>query len=184
MSRIGKMAVPLPASVKVSREGDLLLVQGPKGTNVERIHPNMKVEIGEKQIVVRSPDDSKFNRSLHGLTRALISNAVVGASQGFTRTLEIEGVGFKASMSSQTKNGLTLELGFSHKIEVAPPEGVTFSVPNQTQIVVSGANKQMVGEIAAKIRMFRPPEPYKGKGIHYQGEHIRRKAGKTGSTTA
>ena len=181
MSRIGKLPIPIPEGVKVTRNGEKIVVEGPKGKNEERIHRNMIVEISEKEIVVKRPDDSKFNRSLHGLTRSLIYNAVLGVTQGFTRKLLIEGVGYRANPSTQTKGGLTLELGFSHKIEVAPPENVTFEVPNPTQIVISGINKQVVGEIAAKIRSFRPPEPYKGKGIRYEGEQIIRKAGKAGT---
>ncbi len=181
MSRIGKLPIQLPKGVTISRENDNLVVAGPKGKNVERIHRNMILEITEDQIVVRRPDDNKFNRSLHGLTRTLVLNAVTGVTTGFTKRLAIEGVGYKASMSSKTKGALTLDLGFSHQIEVVPPDGVSFEVPAPTQIVVNGINKQVVGEIAAKIRGYRPPEPYKGKGIHYDGEHILRKAGKAGA---
>jgi len=181
VSRIGKLPIELPKGVTISRENDNLVVAGPKGKNVERIHRNMILEITEDQIVVRRPDDNKFNRSLHGLTRTLVLNAVTGVTTGFTKRLAIEGVGYKASMSSKTKGALTLDLGFSHQIEVVPPDGVSFEVPAPTQIVVNGINKQVVGEIAAKIRGYRPPEPYKGKGIHYDGEHILRKAGKAGA---
>jgi len=181
VSRIGKLPIQLPKGVTISRENDNLVVAGPKGKNVERIHRNMILEITEDQIVVRRPDDNKFNRSLHGLTRTLVLNAVTGVTTGFTKRLAIEGVGYKASMSSKTKGALTLDLGFSHQIEVVPPDGVSFEVPAPTQIVVNGINKQVVGEIAAKIRGYRPPEPYKGKGIHYDGEHILRKAGKAGA---
>jgi len=182
VSRIGKIPIPIPKGVKVTRDGDKIVVEGPKGKNKEPVHRNMILEIKENQILVKRPDDSKFNRSLHGLTRTLISNAVTGVTKGFSKRLEIEGVGYRAAMSSQTKGGLTLELGFSHKIEVAPPEGVKFETPAATQIVVSGIDKQVVGEIAAKIRSYRPPEPYKGKGIRYHNEHIIRKAGKAGAT--
>jgi len=181
VSRIGKLPIPLPALVKVSREGGNLVVAGPKGKVVEAVHPNMIVEIGEKQIVVKRPDDSQLSRSLHGLTRSLISNAVVGVTEGFSKKLLIEGVGYRATMNGKK---LTLELGFSHKIEVEPPANVSFATPSQTEIVVSGIDKQVVGEIAAKIRSFRPPEPYKGKGVRYDGERIIRKAGKAGSATA
>ncbi|MEA2064085.1 MAG: 50S ribosomal protein L6 [Gemmatimonadota bacterium] len=181
MSRIGKLPVPLPKGVKVALEGDRIVVEGPKGKNVERVHPNMKIEIGQEQIVVHRPDDTKQNRSLHGLTRSLINNAVIGVTKGFTRQLEIEGVGYRARLEGKNLN---LELGFSHKIEVAPPEGITFEVPSQTRITVSGICKQVVGEVAANIRAYRPPEPYKGKGIRYAGEHIIRKAGKAGTATA
>lgn len=179
MSRIGKLPVPLPEGVKISREGDTIVVDGPKGRNVEKVHPDMILEIGDNSLRVRRPDDSKENRALHGLTRSLINNAVVGVTEGFTIKLEIVGVGYRALMSG---SDITLELGFSHKIDVKPPEGVTFEAPAPNQILVSGINKQVVGEISAKIRSYRPPEPYKGKGIHYAGEHILRKAGKAGAT--
>ena len=181
MSRIGKIPIPLPQGVKISREGDTIVVEGPKGKNIERVHPNMKVKITEDQIVVSRPDDSKQNRALHGLTRSLINNAVVGVSEGFTKNLEIEGVGYRALMSGKN---LTLELGFSHKIEVNPPEGVSFTVPAANQIVITGINKQVVGEVAANIRGYRPPEPYKGKGVRYAGERIIRKAGKASTGAA
>ena len=180
MSRIGKIPVPLPEGVKITREGDSIVVEGPKGKNVERVHPNMKLEITKDRIVVRRPDDSKKNCALHGLTRSLINNAVVGVTEGYTKKLEIEGVGYRAQMSG---NKLVLDVGFSHKIEVVPPEGVKFEVPAPNQIVVHGINKQVVGEITANIRSYRPPEPYKGKGIRYLGEHVIRKAGKA-STVA
>ncbi len=180
MSRIGKLPIPLSGGVKVTRKGDKILVEGPKGKNEMTVHPNMIVKIGKQQIVVKRPDDSKENRGLHGLTRSLINNAVVGVTEGFKKTLQIEGVGYRAVLSGKN---LTLELGFSHKISVAPPENVQFDVPSPTQIVVSGTDKQMVGEIAARIRAFRPPEPYKGKGVRYESEQIKRKAGKAAITT-
>jgi large subunit ribosomal protein L6 len=178
VSRIGKLPIPVPAGVKVSREGDKIVVEGPKGKNEEKIHPNMVVEIGESEILVKRPDDEKFNRSLHGLTRSLISNAVLGVTEGFTKKLLIEGVGYRAQMSGKN---LSLELGFSHKIDVPPPANVSFETPSQTEIIVSGIDKQVVGEISAKIRSFRPPEPYKGKGVRYENERIIRKAGKAGT---
>lgn len=178
MSRIGKMPIPLPAGVKVRREGDKIVVEGPRGKNEEKIHPNMIVEIGEKEILVKRPDDDKFNRSLHGLTRTLIHNLVVGVTEGFTRKLLIEGVGYRAQMAGKS---LSLELGFSHKIDVAPPPDCSFAAPTLTEIIVKGIDKQSVGEIAAKIRSFRPPEPYKGKGVRYENERILRKAGKAGA---
>lgn len=184
MSRIGKLPIPLPGGVKVTLNGNSLVVEGPKGKNEELVHRNMIVEIGAKEILVKRPDNSKLNRSLHGLTRTLIHNAVVGVTEGFTKKLRIEGVGYRASMSSETRGGLTLELGFSHKIEVAAPADVKFSVPSPTEIVVFGISKQVVGELAAKIRSYRPPEPYKGKGVRYEGEVILRKAGKAGATAA
>lgn len=181
MSRIGKLPIPLSGEVKVAREGEKLLVEGPKGKNEMAVHPNMIVEIGEQQIVVKRPDDSKENRALHGLTRSLINNAVVGVIEGFQKRLQIVGVGYRAALSG---NNLTLDLGFSHKINVSPPENVQFEVPSPTQIVVSGIDKQVVGEIAAEIRSFRPPEPYKGKGVRYEGEQVRRKAGKAAASAA
>ena len=181
MSRIGKLPIPLPQGVKVTFADGVLVAEGPKGKNEERIHRNMILEISDKEILVRRPDDSKLNRSLHGLTRTLVFNAVTGVTQGFFKKLTIEGVGYRAVMSGKTPGGLTLELGFSHQIEVAAPEGVKFAVPAPTQIVVNGINKQMVGETAAKIRGYRPPEPYKGKGVRYDGEQILRKAGKAGA---
>jgi len=184
VSRIGKLPIPLPNGVKVSRNGSSLVVEGPKGINQELVHRNMIVEIGEKEILVKRPDDSKLNRSLHGLTRTLIHNAVIGVTEGFTKKLRIEGVGYRASMSGVTRGGLTLELGFSHKIEVAAPADTKYAVLSPTEIVVSGINKQVVGEMAAKIRSYRPPEPYKGKGVRYEGEVILRKAGKAGATAS
>jgi len=181
VSRIGKLPVALPKGVKISRDKELLVVEGPRGKNEERIHRNMILDISEDQIVVRRPDDSKLNRSLHGLTRTLVFNAVTGVTTGFTKKLAIEGVGYKATLSTKTKGALTLDLGFSHQIEVLPPAGVSFEVPAPTAIIVNGINKQVVGEVAAKIRGYRPPEPYKGKGVRYEGEQILRKAGKAGS---
>ncbi|MBN2287975.1 MAG: 50S ribosomal protein L6 [Candidatus Glassbacteria bacterium] len=181
MSRIGKLPIPLPAGVKITREGDTVTVEGPKGKNVEQVPPEMKIEVSADRIDVRRPDDSKKNRALHGLTRSLINNAVVGVTKGFTRKLEIVGVGYRALISDKN---LSLELGYSHKIEVVPPEGVAFEVPAPGQIIVSGINKQVVGEVAANIRGYRPPEPYKGKGVHYEGEYIIRKAGKAGATSS
>jgi large subunit ribosomal protein L6 len=168
----------VPAGVKVQRQGTKIVVEGPKGKNEEDIHPNMIVEIGENEILVKRPDDEKLNRSLHGLTRTLISNLVVGVTEGFTRKLLIEGVGYRATMAGKN---LSLELGFSHKIDVPPPADVSFEAPTLTEIVVKGIDKQVVGEIAAKIRSFRPPEPYKGKGVRYENERILRKAGKAGA---
>ena len=184
MSRIGKLPIQLPKGVKVSRNGNSLVVEGPKGKSQEFVHLNMIVEIGENEILVKRPDDSKLNRSLHGLTRTLINNAVIGVTEGFTKKLKIEGVGYRAALSQATRGGLTLELGFSHKIEVAAPADVKFTVPSPTEIVVSGISKQVVGELAAKIRSYRPPEPYKGKGVRYEGEVILRKAGKAGATAS
>ena len=178
MSRVGKAPIPIPDGVKIQQNGNLVLVEGPKGKNQHEVHPNISVDIQEKEVIVSRPDDNKENRALHGLTRALINNAVVGVSTGFEKKLKIEGVGYRATLAG---NNLTLELGFSHKIDFPPPEGISFEVPTQTEITVKGVNRQVVGEVAAKIRSFRPPEPYKGKGVRYVGEYILRKAGKTGA---
>lgn len=178
MSRVGKAPIPIPNGVKIQQNGNLVLVEGPKGKNQHEVHPNISVDIQEKEIIVTRPDDQKENRALHGLTRALINNAVVGVSVGFSRKLKIEGVGYRATMAG---SNLTLELGFSHKIDFPPPPGISFEVPVQTEIIIRGIDRQVVGEVAAKIRSFRPPEPYKGKGVRYDGEQILRKAGKTGA---
>ena len=151
-------------------------VKGPKGELHQNVHSNISVEIKDNEITVTRPDDSKENKSLHGLTRALIQNMVTGVNSSYKKELEIVGVGYRAELKGKN---LLLNIGYSHPIYFAPPETITFETPSQTQIVVSGADKQLVGQVAAKIRSFREPEPYKGKGIKYVGEHIRRKAGKT-----
>ena len=176
MSRIGKKPIEIPKGVSVSKEGQLMKVKGPKGELHQKIHSNISVEIKDNEITVTRPDDSKENKSLHGLTRALIQNMVTGVNSSYKKELEIVGVGYRAELKGKN---LLLNIGYSHPIYFAPPETITFETPSQTQIVVSGADKQLVGQVAAKIRSFREPEPYKGKGIKYVGEHIRRKAGKT-----
>ncbi len=177
MSRIGNMPVKIPAGVKVSLNGIAVTVKGPKGEMTRTFDRNMKVEVKDSQIIVTRPDSTAYN-ALHGLTRALIHNMVVGVTDGFKRNLEIEGVGYRAEL--QGKN-LVLSLGFSHPVPIEPPSGIAFVVDKgQRAFAVEGADKEMVGEVAAKIRAIRPPEPYKGKGIHYAGEKIRRKAGKAG----
>jgi large subunit ribosomal protein L6 len=176
MSRIGKMPVVLPEGVEVKQANGTLSVKGPKGSLDFDAHPDMTVVIGEGEVRVERPSDEKQHRALHGLTRSLIANMVAGVTDGFAKTLEIVGVGYRADRKGE---GLTLTLGFSHTIEYQPAEGVSLECPNQTTIVVSGIDKQKVGQVAAEIRAFRPPEPYKGKGIRYKGEHVRRKAGKT-----
>ncbi len=179
MSRIGKMPVEIPAGVTVTLEGRRVAARGPRGELELQVRSPISVGWngdGKKSIVVSRPTDQKDHRALHGLTRALINNIVIGVSQGFSKTLEIVGVGYRAQT---TGKGLQLRLGFSHNIDYPAPEGITFETPNPTTIVVRGADKQQVGHTAAVIRSFRPPEPYKGKGIRYQGEHVRRKAGKT-----
>lgn len=179
MSRIGKKPVEVPQGISVKLEGQRFSARGPKGELALEVRAPLTLSWeGEpgSTLVVRRPTDRKRHRELHGLTRSLIANIIEGVSRGFSKTLEIVGVGYRA----QAKGGvLNLRLGYSHSIDHPAPEGITFETPNPTTIVVSGADKQLVGHTAAVIRSFRPPEPYKGKGIRYQGEHVRRKAGKT-----
>ena len=175
MSRIGKMPVVLPKGVEVKQANGTLSVKGPKGSLQLSAHPDMNVVIDGGEVRVERPSDEKQHRALHGLTRSLITNMVIGVTDGFAKTLEIVGVGYRADLKGK---GLTLSLGFSHTIEYTPDDGVSLECPNQTTIVVSGIDKQKVGQAAADIRAFRPPEPYKGKGIRPKGEHGRRKAGK------
>ncbi|MEQ1856138.1 MAG: 50S ribosomal protein L6 [Longimicrobiales bacterium] len=176
MSRIGKMPVPILKGVKVEQTNGTLKVKGPKGELTLDVHPDLKVVVEEAEVrVERFSDEGKY-RALHGLTRALIANMVKGVTDGFSKTLEIVGVGYKADTKGK---GIQLALGYSHPVLYEPAEGVKLVCPNPTTVVISGPDKQKVGQAAAEIRGFRPPEPYKGKGIRYQGEHIRRKAGKT-----
>jgi len=178
MSRIGRMPITIPEGVTVKKEGNVVTVKGPKGELSRELHKDMIVEIEGNQILVKRPSDEKIHRSLHGLTRTLIANMVTGVTQGFTKTLEIVGVGYRAAKAG-TK--LNLTLGFSHPVVVEPPAGVTIDVPAPNKIVISGADKEAVGQLAAQIRSYRKPEPYKGKGIKYEGEVIRRKVGKAGA---
>lgn len=177
MSRIGRAPISVPAGVTVTVEDTLVTVKGPKGELSRNIHKDMIIEIENDIISVKRPSDEKNHRSLHGLTRTLIGNMVTGVTAGFSKTLEIAGVGYRAAKSG---NKLALTLGFSHPLEVEPPVGITIDVPAPNRIVISGINKEMVGELAAKIRGYREPEPYKGKGIKYEGEVVRRKVGKAG----
>lgn len=178
MSRIGKQPIQLPAGVTVDIAAENnVTVKGPKGTLQAAFAPNLTIALDGNTVVVTRPDDEKENRALHGLTRTLINNMVIGVSEGYSKTLEIEGVGYKAEKQGSK---LVLSLGYSHPIFFEENADVTFTLPNNTTIVVSGIDKQKVGETAAKIRGKRPPEPYKGKGIRYTGERIRRKAGKAG----
>ena len=179
MSRIGRAPITIPGGVTVTvGEDNIVKVKGPKGELSRKIHHDMKVEVEDGHVKVSRPSDDKEHRSLHGLSRSLINNMVVGVTEGFTKNLEINGVGYRAQ--KQGKN-LNLSLGFSHPVIVEPREGISFEVPSANAIVVSGINKELVGQVAAEIRDFRPPEPYKGKGIKYAGEHIRRKEGKAGA---
>lgn len=176
MSRIGRLPVVVPGGVKVRMEDGVFTAQGPKGSHSERIHPEMKVEVGEKEINVGRPSDEKKHKSLHGLSRTLIANSVKGVSEGFQKKLEIRGVGYKAEVKGKT---LVMALGYSHTIEFPVPEGIEIKCDTPTAITISGVSKQRVGQVASDIRGFRPPEPYKGKGIRYDGETVRQKAGKT-----
>ena len=182
MSRIGKQPVPVPAGVTVTLDGRRFAAKGPLGELELQVSAPIAVQWGAEKgrtLVVTRPSDEKEHRALHGLTRSLVANMVEGVSRGFSKTLEIVGVGYRVRAHG---GGLRLSLGFSHPIEFPAPKGITFEVPNQTTIVVKGPDKQQVGHTAAVIRAFRPPEPYKGKGVRYRGEHVRRKAGKTAGT--
>ncbi len=181
MSRIGRMPIAIPAGVTVKIDGNTVLVKGPKGELSRSLHKDMLVEIVDGAIIVKRPSDEKVHRSLHGLTRSLIANMVTGVTTGFSKTLEIAGVGYRAAKSGAK---LSLTLGFSHPLEIEPPKGITIDVPAPNKIVVSGINKEDVGVLAAKIRSYREPEPYKGKGIKYEGERVRRKVGKAGAKGA
>ncbi len=176
MSRIGKLPIPVPANVQVSLDGTLLTVKGPKGELNRNFHEKMTVEFKDQTLIVSRDSDSKESRSLHGLTRALLSNMVVGVTTGYVKKLVIVGVGYKAEMKGKN---LLLTVGYSHPILIAVPDEIKISTPSPTEIVVEGIDKELVGKVAAKIRSYRKPEPYKGKGIKYEGEYIRRKAGKT-----
>lgn len=178
MSRIGRMPIAIPTGVTVTiGDSNLVSVKGPKGALTRAIHKDMILELEDNTLVVKRPSDEKEHRSLHGLTRTLLSNMVVGVTQGFTKTLEIVGVGYRAA---KVGNKVALTLGFSHPLEVEAPEGMALDVPAPNKIVVSGINKEEVGALAAKIRKYRQPEPYKGKGVRYEGEVVRRKVGKAG----
>ncbi len=175
MSRIGKQPIPLPEGVIVSIETGLVRVNGPKGELSERVNTDLKVEEQDGSVVVTRPTDRGEHRALHGLTRSLINNMVLGVTEGFEKRLEIQGVGYRAQLKGKN---LELALGFSHPVPIEAPEGVEFEVPSPTEVVVRGASKQVVGETAARIRKQRPPEPYKGKGIRYKDEYVARKVGK------
>ena len=177
MSRIGNKPITVPEGVEVKLDGQNLTVKGPKGTLVKELHKNMTVNIEANVITVVRPDNEPYNRSLHGLTRTLINNMIEGTVKGFERKLEINGVGYRASKKGTT---LVLNLGYSHPVEMEAPEGITFEVPNPNEIIVKGTDKELVGQTAAVIRTKRPPEVYRGKGIKYAEETIRRKEGKAG----
>ena len=177
MSRIGNKHITVPEGVEVSMNENVITVKGPKGTMSREIHKNMKVDINENTITVTRPDDEPANRSLHGLTRTLIKNMIEGVVHEFKRDLEINGVGYRAQKRGNT---LVMNLGYSHPVEMDPPQGITFDVPDPNHITVRGIDKELVGQTAAVVRTKRPPEVYRGKGIKYAEEHIRRKEGKSG----
>ncbi len=178
MSRIGKMPIPIPGGVTATVEGQTIRVKGPKGELSRTYRPEIDVSVRDGQIIVERRSDAKRERAFHGLTRALIANMVTGVSAGYQRNLEIVGVGYKAEKKGSK---LVLTVGYSHTVEYEEPAGITLTAPTPTTISVAGADKERVGQVAAELRAVRPPEPYKGKGIRYQGEHVRRKAGKTGA---
>jgi large subunit ribosomal protein L6 len=177
VSRIGKKPVVIPNGVEVKYNDGVLTVKGPKGTLARELHPDMIIKIEENTITVERPSDNKLHRSLHGTTRSIINNMVEGVTKGFEKTLELVGVGYRAAKSG---NKVTLSLGFSHPVEIVPEEGIEIDVPANNKLVIKGINKEQVGAVAAKIRSIREPEPYKGKGIRYENEVVRRKVGKTG----
>ncbi len=177
MSRVGKEPISIPSGVEVSLEGRRVVVKGPNGTLEHTTPATITIKREDDQLVVTRPDDERENRALHGLTRSLVNNMVIGVSQGYTRELEIVGVGYRVQARGPSK--LELQVGFSHPVPFEAPEGVTFEVPQPTRIVVKGADKQLVGQVAADLRKARPPEPYKGKGIRYADEYVHRKAGKS-----
>ena len=179
MSRIGLMPISLPDGVRVDIQGVHVAVTGPKGSLSRDFHPDMEIVLEDSQLRVRRPTDQRHHRELHGLTRALLNNMVIGVTQGFQKQLEVQGVGYRVDL--QGDGSLMLQLGFSHPVRIVPPEGIRFEVePRSKVITVGGIDKELVGRVAAEIRAWRPPEPYKGKGIRYVGEYVRHKAGKAG----
>ncbi|MDH3495979.1 MAG: 50S ribosomal protein L6 [Gemmatimonadota bacterium] len=178
MSRIGKKPVPIPKGVAVTVQGNDVTVKGPKGTLTRTFHREMTIAVEDGAAVVTRPSDARPHRALHGLTRALLANMVAGVTTGFVRQLELHGVGYKAEANPK---GIRLAVGLSHPVEFPAPSGIKISVENNTQVKIEGIDKELVGQVAAEIRKVRPPEPYKGKGIRYVGEQVRRKAGKTGA---
>lgn len=177
MSRIGRKPITVPSGVDVTLNNSVITVKGPKGTLTRELHKDIKVSVEGNVITVERPSDNKAHRSLHGTTRSVVSNMVSGVTEGFSKSLELVGVGYRASLSG---NKLVLNVGYSHPVEIVPEAGIEFEVPSNTKIIVKGINKERVGEYAAKIRSVREPEPYKGKGIKYEGERIIRKEGKAG----
>ncbi len=178
MSRIGKMPIKVPAGVTVEVAGNQVRAKGPQGELSRTVPEGISVTMADGTVQVARATDQARHKALHGLTRTLVANMIAGVHSGFTKTLEIQGVGYKAEV---TKTGLTVVVGYSHPVHVAAPAGIKFTVENNTVVKVAGPNKELVGQVAAELRSIRPPEPYKGKGIRYQGEQVRRKAGKTGA---
>ena len=179
MSRIGKQPVQIPSAVQVQVEGNAVTVRGPKGELRREFHPDMRLHLEDGKVMVARPSDQPKHRALHGLTRALLANMVYGVENGFKKTLELQGVGYRAQQMGQN---IQVAVGYSHPVDVKPPAGITLEVEGTNRIHVQGIDKELVGQVAAEIRSIRPPEPYKGKGIRYEGEHVRRKAGKAGKT--
>ena len=177
MSRIGRLHIAVPSGVDVTIDGRTLTVKGPKGSLTRELHPDIAVSREDDRLVVTRPTEQKTHKQLHGLTRSLVNNMVVGVTDGYRKSLEITGVGYRAAKVGEK---LQLNLGYSHPIEIAPPQGISFEVENPTHLSVVGIDKELVGQVAAQVRSTRKPEPYKGKGVRYAGEYIRRKAGKAG----
>jgi len=178
MSRIGRLPVPVAAGVKVDVTGRTVNVKGPKGSLAQELPGGIQAEVADGKILVKRRDDSKPQRALHGLTRALLNNAVVGVTQGFTKELEIQGVGYRAQVAGAS---VSFSLGFTHPIDFPIPAGIQIAIDKQTKLTITGIDRQKVGQVAAKIRALRPPDVYKGKGVRYTTEHVRKKAGKTGA---
>ncbi|MEZ0240463.1 MAG: 50S ribosomal protein L6 [Chloroflexota bacterium] len=177
MSRIGRLPIPVPDGVDVTIDGRLVTVTGPKGTLSRELHPEMLISREDGTVVVARPTEQKTHKQLHGLTRTLVNNMVVGVTTGYRKGLEIQGVGYRAALNGRK---LTMNLGYSHQVEIDPPAGISFELENPTHLAVIGIDKELVGQVAAKVRASRKPEPYKGKGVRYAGEQVRRKAGKAG----
>jgi large subunit ribosomal protein L6 len=177
MSRIGRKPITIPSGVNITLDNTLITVKGPKGTLSRELHRDMKVVVAENEISVDRPSDNKLHRSLHGTTRSVVANMVSGVTEGFVKNLDLVGVGYRAN---KTGNKLVLNVGYSHPVEIEPENGIEFEVPSNTKIIVKGIDKELVGATAAKVRSVREPEPYKGKGIKYEGERILRKEGKAG----
>jgi large subunit ribosomal protein L6 len=177
MSRIGKLPIAIPAGVDVTIDGSTVTVKGPKGTLSRQFHPNIAIEKNENTLSVKRPDDAQQNRALHGLSRSLLANMVIGVNEGYRKDLEVNGVGYRAQKQGKQ---LILNVGYSHQVIMDEPEGITVEVPSPTKIAIQGFDKQRVGQFAAEVREKRPPEPYKGKGIKYANEVVRRKEGKSG----